>query len=110
MGVNKRSSKDIKRISVKEFREAGYLQEMNRTFLHPLGLAVEVVQESNGTEKLGGIWDYRDDPEGIEYGLKDSDADRISAFIERKDNIEKIKAERNSIREEKLGFIIEPID
>lgn len=28
--------------SVEEFQQEGYLQEVNRTFLHPLGLALEV--------------------------------------------------------------------
>ena len=31
------------RMSVKEFRERGFLQELNRLFLHPLGLALEVI-------------------------------------------------------------------
>lgn len=87
---------DIKRIDIKEFREKGYLQELNRQFLHPLGLALEVVIDNcpncdNGTihrgsvdqpihERcptcggdgeivvLGGIWDFREDPEGLLFG------------------------------------------
>ena len=59
---------DIKRIDIKEFRSLGFLQEVNRKFLHPLGLALEVIIESDGTEKLGGIWDYRDAPEGNFFG------------------------------------------
>ena len=54
-----------KRISAKEFREKGYLQEANRLFFHPLGLALEVIIDENGDEKFGGVWDSRDDPEGI---------------------------------------------
>jgi len=30
-------------MDIKEFKERGYLQEVNRKFLHPLGLALEVV-------------------------------------------------------------------
>lgn len=59
---------DIKYMDVKEFREGGYLQEANRRFFHPLGLALEVVIAEDGTETLGGVWDYRDDPEGMSYG------------------------------------------
>lgn len=97
---------DVKRIDIKEFRAIGFLQEVNRQFFHPLGLALEVVtekcsnckgegehrshpgvgpqtvgQEAVGktyvcpvcggdglTERLGGVWDYRDDPEGMVYG------------------------------------------
>jgi len=56
-----------KRIDIKEFREEGFLQEANRQFFHPLGLALEIIQEEDGTESLGGVWDYRDDPEGIVF-------------------------------------------
>jgi len=57
----------VKRMDIKEFREVGYLQEANRLFFHPLGLALEVIVEDDGTEKIGGVWDYRDDPEGIVF-------------------------------------------
>lgn len=33
---------DIKRLPISEFRERGYLHEVNRLVLHPLGLALEV--------------------------------------------------------------------
>jgi hypothetical protein len=56
-------------ISVKEFRELGFLQELNRQFLHPLGLALEVRVDSDGNETLGDIWDFRTDPTGIFYGI-----------------------------------------
>ena len=58
---------DIVYLPVKEFRREGYLQELNRLFLHPLGLALEVIVEEDGTETLGGIWDYRNDIDGIRY-------------------------------------------
>jgi hypothetical protein len=58
---------EIKRIDMKEFREKGFLQEVNRKFFHPLGLALEVIIDEEGTVKLGGIWDYREDPEGLLY-------------------------------------------
>jgi hypothetical protein len=61
----------IKRMDISEFREIGFLQEANRKFFHPHGLALEVVVEEDGTERLGGIWDYRDDPEGIFYEPED---------------------------------------
>ena len=59
----------IKRMDIAEFRRLGYLQEVNRCFLHKLGLALEVViDDKTGEERLGGIWDYRDDPEGMAFG------------------------------------------
>ena len=58
---------EIKRANIKELREMGLIHELNRLFLHPMGLALEDVISDNGEEKLGGIWDYRDDPEGIMF-------------------------------------------
>lgn len=56
----------IKEMTVQEFRELGVLQELNRLFLHPLGLALEVVIDTQtGEETLGKLWDYREDPEGL---------------------------------------------
>jgi hypothetical protein len=58
----------IKHFSIKEFREKGFLQEANRQFFHPLGLALQInVDEETGEETLGGIWDCRDDPEGVMF-------------------------------------------
>ena len=54
----------VKRIEIKEFRDRGYLQESNRLFFHPLGLALEVIIDELGGETLGGVWDDRADPEG----------------------------------------------
>lgn len=79
--------KPIKKMSVREFREGGYLQELNRRFLHPLGLALEVAIDQDGVERFGGVWDYRDDPEGLIFapGMIDPDkALRIQLEAERK--------------------------
>ena len=59
---------EVKRIDIKEFRAKGFLREVNRQFFHPLGLALEaIINEETGEESLGGVWDYRDDPEGMFY-------------------------------------------
>jgi hypothetical protein len=93
---------DIKRMSIKDFQQLGFLQEANRQFFHPLGLALEVVVEEcshcNGQRpigvdhvppnclkcdnagelvRLGGVWDFREDPEGIVFG-EDIDEDKIA--------------------------------
>lgn len=93
--------KAIKYIDIKEFRELGYLQELNRRFLHPLGLALEVGINDDGTEYLKEIWDYRDDPEGIYYMLESSSQKRIDKFnskVKYIDNeFEKKKSERRKL-------------
>lgn len=102
-----------KRIDIAEFRELGFLQEANRVFFHPLGLALEVVIDAcpeclghgkrafdrekregglppcpncdgaGKIERLGGVWDYRDDPEGIAYALPlKIDPDKITSVEE----------------------------
>jgi hypothetical protein len=60
--------KDIKYMTTEDFRRLGFLQEANRKFFHPLGLALEIITNKNGDEELGGIWDYRSDPEGNFFG------------------------------------------
>lgn len=96
---------EIKKIDIREFLEFGYLQEVNRQFFHPLGLALEVnIDDKTGKYSLGGIWDYRQDPEGIVFGNLASD--------EATQKAQKIKAEDIRIsktRCELLGFIIQPI-
>jgi len=99
----------IKKIDIKEFREKGYLQELNRKFLHPLGLALEVLINDDGKEELGGIWDYREDDEGIYYDISNSDMERKNRFIEKKSFIDNEIEKRYKIRKDKLGFDIEPI-
>jgi hypothetical protein len=70
-------SDDIKRMPIKEFRDLGFIQEINRQLLHPCGLALEVIVDlETGEEKLGGVWDYRDDPEGIRFLEIDEDKKR----------------------------------
>jgi len=77
--------KKIKRMNIQEFRNLGFLQEVNRLFFHPLGLALEVVVKCKETPSvadsnemlIGAIWDYRDDPEGVLFGEKIIDKNKI---------------------------------
>lgn len=102
-------SNNVTRMDIKEFREKGYLQEANRQFFHPLGLALEIMIENDGSEKLGGIWDYRNDPEGLYFNLEDSDDERIKTFNERANHIQQEMEGKKLTRKESLGFFIEPI-
>lgn len=99
---------DIKRIDIKEFREKGYLQELNRQFLHPLGLAMEVIiNEETGEETLGGVWDYRDDPEGMLYqdGMLE-----MEVFKNKVANVKKLYEEKAAYRKDKFGWVVQPIE
>lgn len=99
-----------KKIEIKEFREQGFLQEVNRQFLHPLGLALEVSIDDTGQEFITGVWDYRDDPEGIIYDLKNSNDQRIRNFARKKELVDKERDKHITAREELLGSNIERIE
>lgn len=94
---------EVKRIDIREFREVGYLQEINRRFLHPLGLALEVVIEEDGTERLGGVWDYRDDPEGIYY-----DGDYAKDLGAKASRVKTLEDGRSTARVSALGYFVQP--
>lgn len=100
---------EIKRIDIKEFREKGYLQELNRRFLHPLGLALEIVLDDDNNETLGGVWDYREDKEGIYYNISNSELERRISFNEKASFINSEFEKRCKNRREILGFDIEPL-
>jgi len=94
---------DIERMTVKEFREFGFLQELNRQFLHPLGLALEVIiDEEDGSERFGEVWDYRCDPEGIRFAEFSVDE------MERGLRIKELQEEKGKTRRSHLGYIIQP--
>lgn len=128
-------SDDINYITIDEFQAEGYLHELNRQFLHPLGLALEVRQgwtrkdvekaldEAGiqfgsdavdscmtmirvlGLDKrhLGGVWDYRDDPEGMVYGEDLLNAEKADRIATRWD-------ERMAARVDLLGYMVQPVD
>ena len=99
----------MKKIDIKEFVDVGYLQEINRTFLHPLGLALTVKIDKNNNYQIDSILDFRDDDEGIYYDLANSDNKKLEKFKVKKENIERIKQIKEEKRKEKLGFNIEQI-
>lgn len=88
----------IKYLDITEFREMGLLAEVNRQFFHPLGLALEVIKIEDGSWTLSGIWDYRDDPEGILYGEEEFPQDQCKKAKE-------FIAKQHKKRYETLGFV-----
>lgn len=93
---------DIKRIPIKEFRELGFVHEINRRLLHPCGLALEVrIDKDTGEETLGGVWDYRDDPEGISFAEDALNADKEKS-------VDKLFFSKTHARQKLLGYIVQP--
>lgn len=98
---------DIKHIDIKEFRELGLVAEINRRFLHPLGMALEVqVDDDTGAESLGGVWDYREDAEGIYY---DGDAEYMADIAAKAQRTEQVWADREPARVKALGYMVQPV-
>jgi hypothetical protein len=89
--------------SAKFLLDSGLLFEINRRVLHPLGLALEVVVEDDGTAKLGQLWDCRTDPEGILY-TDEAFAEGYAKLLEYlgTTGLANIKS-----RYEKLGFLVQ---
>lgn len=95
-------SEEINYMDFEEFRQLGYLQEVNRMVLHPLGVAIEVVTDESGKAiGFGRIWDYRGDDEGMRYGSVDA---------EKTNRIAQLWRERAVLREDALGYVIQPPD
>lgn len=91
----------MKYMDVKEFFDEGYLLEINRRLLHPLGLALEVIVEDDGTHRLGRIWDFRDDPEGLYFNAEVIDP-------EKSQHISDLEDARREERTTRLGYWIQP--
>lgn len=68
-----------KKMSLEEFRSSGLLQEVNRLFFHPRGLAIGIRVTATGDTEFDGIWDHRDDPEGLVFPDLTSDEARDKA-------------------------------
>jgi len=97
---------EIKRLSPKEFRDQGYLADVNRLYFHPLGMALEVIIDEEGV-KFGGVWDYRDDAEGMSFHADDWTPEKVD--IARALQIDCDRDEKAAKRLERLGYIVQPL-
>ncbi len=100
---------DTKKLNIKEFRDMGLLQEVNRLFFHPLGLALSVSADDNDEFKLDEIWDYRDDPEGIIFDYANRDDESIKEAVAKANKVHAFMTKKHMTRNATLGFVVEPI-
>lgn len=92
-------------MNLRDFMTRGYLQEVNRQFLHPLGLVLmvtEVTEDADGTVSFGGILDFRADPEGMIFNDGVISAEKAN-FV----NSEELR--RLPARKAALGFWVQPV-
>ena len=98
----------MKYMGIRKFVDEGYLQEVNRQFFHPLGLALATGWEEDasaaGYYGITGVQDFRDDnDEGVIFtdGVLNK---------QRRDNINAEFAKREVVRLKTFGFVIQPIE
>ena len=82
-------------------RYDGYLQEVNRQFFHPLGLALGVTTPDDGAEPRLVVVDWREDPAGVRFS-DDQDLAPKAAQLWR------ITSRRRTARVEALGYWVQP--
>ena len=84
-------------------RDAGLIFEINRKILHPLGMALEITINDDGSEDFGDLWDCRNDPEGIIYAKDcfESGIKKFNTYMEEHGN----KALKSRMK--KLGYIMQ---
>jgi hypothetical protein len=97
---------EIKMMDFDEFWKLGFVQEANRLFFHPRGLALSVTVEDGKATGFGGIWDYRDDPEGILFG---SDIVGTRAALVKAAAVQNELERHIPAREKLLGFFIQEL-
>lgn len=92
---------------IKLLDESGLLFEINRTVLHPRGLAMYITLEDDGTPSKTdsiGLLDWRDDPEGVIFG-KDVFAhckEKLRAY-----DAAQTQTLRDTVRQNKFRFIVQ---
>lgn len=91
----------MSRMPIEEFVELGYLQEVNRQFFHPLGMALVVVRDTDTGDAQFEMY-TTDDPEGIAFDSGEMDLGKAIHVEERRARIART-------RMESLGFVIQPI-
>ena len=91
-----------KTLDLNELRDSGLLQEVNRRFFHPIGLALAVIFDEDETPIDLSIVDAREDPEGILYAeITSTTANKFNA-------VEAVMKECHAKRYQALGYVYQP--
>lgn len=91
-----------KMMPIGEFVDVGYLTELNRRFLHPLGLSLATEKDASGELKIAGVIDARDMLGGLVYDLTAED-------IARAKRIRELERVRLLARVQRFGFVKQPV-
>lgn len=106
---NDSNNKEVKQVSPEEARTWGILQEVNRQFFHPMGLALAVNLDQETGEYTGySLLDYRDqidDNTGMIYADLDSDK-----AMRKHNTVADMQWKYKKNREKKLGWYVQPVE
>jgi hypothetical protein len=95
----------MKKISLKEFQNLGFVQEINRQFLHPRGLALSLIyDDENETYEFDGILDFRDEKDGTVFA--DLTTER---HTEKAKTVQDALDKNTQERMKNFGWVIQPI-
>ena len=94
----------MKYLDLGDLRDDGYLQEVNRQFFHPLGLALAIIAPTVAGEQPAflTVIDSRDDPEGMIFAPTD--------LAEKALKLEEISRLRYAARVNALGYWVQPTE
>jgi hypothetical protein len=95
---------DMPTMDGNEFRDLGFLQEVNRIVLHPCGLAL-AVDPDDGT--LSVLVDA--DPEGWMFALANAPESERRRFVDNACRVADATADRAEARRAVNGSVIQPI-
>lgn len=97
---------EVNAMPIDVFVRTGYLSEINRRILNPLGLHLMAQIDDNGAARsLGPIVDRRDDPEGFTT----DDPAQIAAMNAAAARVREIEDERREWREQRTGWWVQPV-
>lgn len=88
-------------IDLKELLDHGYVQEVNRLFFHPLGLALMVTEHDDGRPPELSVCDSRDDLEGFRFVDGAMSHEKFARVCQ-------ARGDRSVARYNALGYIVQP--
>lgn len=96
---------DINIFDLGKFHDFGFVQEVNREFFHPLGLALAVVvDDETGERQSLVVFDWRDDKEGAIFADLSSEDNVV-----KEERVARLRSEISVARIKRFGWIVQPI-